>query len=62
MGPCPGGPVEWTLWVTGALAGSLLVASLSYHLIERPFMSLKRLVPPGPRAPQADAAQARAAP
>jgi peptidoglycan/LPS O-acetylase OafA/YrhL len=58
----PESSLEWMLWTAGTLAGSVLVASLSHFAIERPFMSLKRLVPAGPRAPQVEAAQARAAP
>jgi peptidoglycan/LPS O-acetylase OafA/YrhL len=61
-GRVPDGPLEWTLWVAGALVGSIVIGSLGYFLIEKPFMSLKRLVPAGPRAPQVEAAQARAAP
>jgi peptidoglycan/LPS O-acetylase OafA/YrhL len=43
-----GGVVEgrWApLWVVAALAGSVLLATLSYYVIERPFLDLKRLVP-----------------
>jgi peptidoglycan/LPS O-acetylase OafA/YrhL len=58
----PESSLEWVLWFAGALAGSILIGALGYHLIEKPFMSLKRLVPAGPRAPQVEAAQARAAP
>jgi peptidoglycan/LPS O-acetylase OafA/YrhL len=53
---------EWILWFAEALAGSILLGTLGYYLIEKPFMSLKRLVPAGPRAPQVEAAQASAAP
>ena len=58
----PEGTAGWIGWVAGTLAGGLLIASASYFLVERPFMSLRRLVPAGPRAPQVEAAQARAAP
>jgi peptidoglycan/LPS O-acetylase OafA/YrhL len=61
-GRVPDGLLEWTLWTATALAGSVAIGSLGYFLIEKPFMRLKRLVPAGPRAPQVDAAQARAAP
>jgi peptidoglycan/LPS O-acetylase OafA/YrhL len=36
-------------WYLTALAGALVLGSLSYYLIERPALSLKRLVPPRPR-------------
>ncbi|HVL96013.1 MAG TPA: acyltransferase [Solirubrobacteraceae bacterium] len=58
----PTNPLEWTLWTALALAGSVALGSLGYFLVEKPFMSLKRLVPAGPRAAQVEAAQARAAP
>jgi peptidoglycan/LPS O-acetylase OafA/YrhL len=58
----PENPGEWVLWYVGALAGSVVIGSLGYFLIEKPFMRLKRVVPAGPRAPQVEAAQARAAP
>jgi peptidoglycan/LPS O-acetylase OafA/YrhL len=38
----------WSWYVT-ALAGALVLGSLSYYLVERPALSLKRLVPPRPR-------------
>jgi peptidoglycan/LPS O-acetylase OafA/YrhL len=33
------------LWVVAAFAGSVLVATISYYVVERPFLNLKRLVP-----------------
>jgi peptidoglycan/LPS O-acetylase OafA/YrhL len=36
-------------WFALALLGALILGSLSYYLVERPALSLKRLVPPGPR-------------
>jgi peptidoglycan/LPS O-acetylase OafA/YrhL len=32
------------LWAVVAFAGSVLLATLSYYLVERPFLDLKRLV------------------
>ena len=36
-------------WYAVALVGALVLGSLSYYLVERPALSLKRLVPPAPR-------------
>jgi len=36
-------------WFGLGLAGALVLGSLSYYLVERPALSLKRLVPPRPR-------------
>jgi peptidoglycan/LPS O-acetylase OafA/YrhL len=36
------------LWYPAAVAGALLLGSLSYYLVERPALSLKRLVGPRP--------------
>jgi peptidoglycan/LPS O-acetylase OafA/YrhL len=52
----------WALWFAETLAGSLVLGAAGFYLIERPFMRLKSRVPAGPRAAQAEAAQARAAP
>ena len=52
--------IEWKLyeldflppflrWYLFALVGAVLLGSLSYYLVERPALSLKRLVPPRPR-------------
>jgi peptidoglycan/LPS O-acetylase OafA/YrhL len=39
---------SYVSWYVTALAGALLLGSLSYYLVERPALSLKRLVPPRP--------------
>jgi peptidoglycan/LPS O-acetylase OafA/YrhL len=39
-----GGPA-YVAWVLLALAGAAIVASLSWHVLERPILGLKRLVP-----------------
>jgi peptidoglycan/LPS O-acetylase OafA/YrhL len=54
--------IEWLLWYAGALAGSIVIGSLGYFLIEKPMMRFKRFVPSGPRGTQLEAAQAKAAP
>jgi peptidoglycan/LPS O-acetylase OafA/YrhL len=52
--------IEWKLqdvnvlppylrWYVVALVGAVLMGSLSYYLVERPALSLKRLVGPRPR-------------
>jgi peptidoglycan/LPS O-acetylase OafA/YrhL len=41
---------SYPVWFATALAGALVLGSLSYYLVERPALSLKRLVPPRPRA------------
>jgi peptidoglycan/LPS O-acetylase OafA/YrhL len=43
--------VTFSFWVWFAIAGvgALILGSLSYYLVERPALSLKRLVPPAPR-------------
>ena len=38
-------------WYLAALAGSLVLASLSYHLVEKPAMDLKDRIGPGRRRP-----------
>jgi peptidoglycan/LPS O-acetylase OafA/YrhL len=38
----------YLLWYVVALAGALVLGSLSYYLVERPALSLKRLVAPRP--------------
>jgi peptidoglycan/LPS O-acetylase OafA/YrhL len=40
---------SYPAWFGAALAGALVLGSLSYYVIERPALSLKRLVPPRPR-------------
>jgi peptidoglycan/LPS O-acetylase OafA/YrhL len=40
---------SYPAWFATALAGALVLGSLSYYLVERPALSLKRLVPPRPR-------------
>jgi peptidoglycan/LPS O-acetylase OafA/YrhL len=49
------------LWFLVAGAGAAILGSLSYYLVERPALSLKRLVPPRPR-PERDEALAEPAP
>jgi peptidoglycan/LPS O-acetylase OafA/YrhL len=48
IGHSIGGPAELQLLATGALAvlGAALIASLSYYVVERPALRLKRLVSP----------------
>jgi peptidoglycan/LPS O-acetylase OafA/YrhL len=41
---------SYAAWFGAALAGALVLGSLSYYVVERPALSLKRLVPPRPRA------------
>jgi peptidoglycan/LPS O-acetylase OafA/YrhL len=53
-----GGPA-YLAWILLALAGAALIASLSWHLYERPILGLKRLVPD--RARSAGPSQASAA-
>ena len=38
-------PVRLLVYVPLAVAGSVLIASISYYVVERPALSLKRLVP-----------------
>ncbi len=57
----PHSALGWIAWTAAALAGGLVVASLSYYAVERPFLALRRLVP-DPQGRQSEAAQARAAP
>jgi peptidoglycan/LPS O-acetylase OafA/YrhL len=52
---------SYPAWFVSALAGALVLGSLSYYLVERPALSLKRLVPPRPRQ-QRDEAIAEPAP
>jgi peptidoglycan/LPS O-acetylase OafA/YrhL len=40
---------SYPAWFVTALAGALVLGSLSYYVVERPALSLKRLVPPRPR-------------
>jgi peptidoglycan/LPS O-acetylase OafA/YrhL len=40
---------SYPAWFGAALVGALVLGSLSYYLVERPALSLKRLVPPRPR-------------
>ncbi len=58
--------IEWKLqdldflppylrWYVVALAGAVLMGSASYYLVERPALSLKRLVGPRPRADRDEA-------
>ncbi len=51
---------DWLLWFAVGIAGSVLLASLSYYLIERPALSLKRFV--GPRGVAPDQPGAVSAP
>jgi peptidoglycan/LPS O-acetylase OafA/YrhL len=46
----------------GGVAGTVAIASVSYHLVERRLMSLGRLVPAGPRQPDPAEAIAEPAP
>ncbi|MFL5780528.1 MAG: acyltransferase family protein [Thermoleophilaceae bacterium] len=52
---------SYPVWFVTALVGALVLGSLSYYLVERPALSLKRLVPPRPSA-RRDEAIAEAAP
>ncbi|HKP89751.1 MAG TPA: acyltransferase [Thermoleophilaceae bacterium] len=51
---------SYWVWFLASLVGALVLGSLSYYLVERPALSLKRLVPPRPR--QRDEALAEPAP
>jgi peptidoglycan/LPS O-acetylase OafA/YrhL len=60
-GDTPSTVFEWAVWMAALLAGSLVLGSIGYHLVERPAMRLKRLVP-ARRADQPGAASTPAAP
>jgi peptidoglycan/LPS O-acetylase OafA/YrhL len=49
-------------WTLGALVGGLLLAALSYYLVERPALRQKNRVGPAPRGPAAREAISEAAP
>ena len=51
----------WVAWLIPTLAAGMALASLSYYLVERPALSLKRLVPDR-RPDQPGAVSAPAAP
>lgn len=51
----------WITWLLPTVLGGVLAGSLSYYLVERPALSLKRLVP-GPRGDQPGAVSAPATP
>jgi peptidoglycan/LPS O-acetylase OafA/YrhL len=59
-GNVPDDPLEWTGWVVAAYLGTVLLATIGFYAIEKPFMNLRA----GGRRqpPQVEAAQARAAP
>jgi peptidoglycan/LPS O-acetylase OafA/YrhL len=61
-GTVPDTPLKWAAWLAGAFAGTVAVGSISFWLIEKPFMSLKYRGGGKRIAPQAEAAQAKAAP
>jgi peptidoglycan/LPS O-acetylase OafA/YrhL len=44
-------PHPYLAWPAVALAGAALIAAVSWYAIERPVLSLRRLVPKGPRRP-----------
>jgi peptidoglycan/LPS O-acetylase OafA/YrhL len=46
------GSASW-LWYPAALAAGVAIATVSLHVVERPFLKLKRLVPPFPQAREA---------
>jgi peptidoglycan/LPS O-acetylase OafA/YrhL len=50
------------IWFPVALAASVAIASVSYYLVERPALKLKRLVPYGPPEPPPQEAIAEPAP
>jgi peptidoglycan/LPS O-acetylase OafA/YrhL len=54
----------WPVYLLAGLAGSVLLATIGYYLVERPALSLKRLLPPrtGPVAREALAEPAPVAP
>lgn len=65
FGGGPGSYAGLALWWLLAIAGSLVLGTIGYRLVELPFMRLGRLVRSGPREPAPDpsaAAQAKAAP
>lgn len=43
------GPISTWTWLAIAFVGALILGSLSWYLVERPALSLKRLVPQRPR-------------
>ena len=62
-GRLPDAPLEWVAWMAAGLAGTIVLGSLGFHLIEKPFMNLKyRGARSRHQGPPAEAAQARAAP
>lgn len=50
------GPMSSWEWLAWGLAGAVVFGSLSWYLVERPALSLKRLVPGKPRDPPKEAA------
>jgi peptidoglycan/LPS O-acetylase OafA/YrhL len=59
------GAVDWPhpylAWPLAALAGASLLAAASWYALERPALSLRRLVPPGRRRPEPPIADGLAA-
>lgn len=49
MGSIQGNLGAWFVWTLVGMLGSLALGTLSYYALERPFLSLKRLVPARPR-------------
>jgi peptidoglycan/LPS O-acetylase OafA/YrhL len=53
---------RFVLLLIGGLAGTVAIGSVSYQLVERPLLKLKRLVPGRPRPTEAIAEPAPATP